>query len=107
VAFANAGGGTLLVGIDDDGHLSPVDLSNRFVSQIQDIARNCDPPVVAELHRHPQGVLEVTVPEGVDKPYRCKGGFFLRVGPNTQKLSSDEIVRLVLSEGRHAPRLQL
>ena len=101
VAFANAGGGTLLVGVDDDGRIRPVDLSNRFVSQLQDIARNCDPPVVVELCRHPQGVLEVNVPEGVDKPYRCKGGFFLRVGPNTQKLSRDEIVRFVLSEGRH------
>ena len=38
---------------------------------------------------------------GVYKPYRCKGGFFLRVGPNTQKLSRDEIVRFVLSEGRY------
>jgi len=35
------------------------------------------------------------------KPYRCKGGFFLRVGPNTQKLSRDEVVRFVLAEGRH------
>ena len=101
VAFANAGGGTVLVGVDDSGNIKPIDLSNRFVSQIQDIARNCDPPVVAELRRHAQGVLEVNVAEGVDKPYRCKGGFFLRVGPNAQKLSRDEIVRLVLSEGRH------
>ena len=44
VAFANAGGGTVLVGVDDNGSIKPIDLSNRFVSQIQDIARNCDPP---------------------------------------------------------------
>jgi len=87
--------------IDDDGQIAPIDLTNRFLSQVQDIARNCDPPVAAELCRHPQGFLEIKVSEGVDKPYRCKGGFFLRVGPSTQKLSRDEIVRLVLSEGQH------
>jgi len=100
-AFANAGGGTIFVGVDDEGAIRPADASNRFASQIHDIARNCDPPLTVELHRHPVGVVEVNIPEGSDKPYRCKGGFFLRVGPNTQKLSRDEIVRFVLAEGQH------
>jgi len=39
VAFANAGGGTILVGVNDDGTIRSVDMTNRFVSQIQDIAR--------------------------------------------------------------------
>jgi len=93
VAFANASGGSLFLGISDDGKIVGVDNSNRLRSQIQDVANGCDPRI--DVHIVPRGnVVEIVVPEGTDKPYRCKDGFFLRIGPNSQQLNRDEILRL-------------
>ena len=33
----------------------------------------------------------ITVPESVDKPVQCSEGFFLREGPNSQKMTRNEI----------------
>jgi ATP-dependent DNA helicase RecG len=43
VAFANASGGTIYLGISDLGILKGIEITNRLKSQIQDIAYNCDP----------------------------------------------------------------
>lgn len=99
VAFANSAGGTVLVGVEDAGAVVGVDTSNRVRSEIQAIARNCDPPVAIEVARPAHGVLEVVVAEGAQKPYRCKEGFYLRQGATTQKLSTAEIRQLVLQAG--------
>jgi len=45
VAFANSSGGKILLGVRDDGTVVGVRDSNKLRAQIQDIARNCDPPV--------------------------------------------------------------
>ena len=45
VAFANSAGGKILLGVRDDGTVVGVRDSNKLRAQIQDIARNCDPPV--------------------------------------------------------------
>ena len=71
VAFANASGGSLFLGISDDGKIVGIDDSNRLRSQIQDVANGCDPRI--DVHIAPRGnVVEIIVPEGTDKPYRCK-----------------------------------
>jgi ATP-dependent DNA helicase RecG len=97
VAFANAGGGSVYVGVNDQGKVVGTNIDNRVKSEISVIARNCDPPIKVEIAAHPNKVLEVRVPEGDDKPYRCKGGFFLRMGPNTQKLNRNEIRHMIVS----------
>jgi ATP-dependent DNA helicase RecG len=101
VAFANSAGGTVLLGVDDMGNVTGIDTSNRMRSEVQAIARNCDPAVRVDLAAHPRRVLEIRVPEGQEKPYRCKEGFYLRQGPTTQKLSTAEIRRLVLEAGSY------
>src|SRR5258708_4149500 len=74
VAFANASGGSLFIGIDDSGKVVKTSFSNRLLSQIQDLARNCDPSLPIKLLKHLEGVLEIQVPEGADKPYKCQEG---------------------------------
>ena len=44
VAFANASGGSIFVGVDDHGEVRGIEVTNRLKSQIQDLARNSDPP---------------------------------------------------------------
>ena len=98
VAFANARGGKLLVGVHDDGSIAASPCSNSVKSKVQDIARNCEPPLRVHLSQV-DGVLVVDVPEGRDKPYQCRSGFYTRIGPNAQKLKRDEIVRMIQHSG--------
>lgn len=96
VAFANASGGSIFIGVNDEGKVKGTDLSGRLKSRIVDIARNCDPSIKIEWITYDnEKVLEIKVAEGTDKPYRCHSGFFLRVGPSTQKLKRDEIIDFI------------
>ncbi len=95
VAFANTRGGVLYIGIDDHGAATGFKLSNKIKAQIQDIARNIDPPLTPtciDLGK----CAAVIVKEGGDKPYRCGDGFFLRVGASNQRLGRDEIIDLAI-----------
>ena len=99
VAFANSSGGLILVGIDDTGIIKGVNVTNALKSQVQDIANNCEPKADI-LMESCDNILVIKVLEGGDKPYKCSSGFYKRIGPNSQKLSRDEIISLFKSEGR-------
>ena len=99
VAFSNANGGTILLGIRDDQKIEGIEITNRLKSQILDLARNCDPEIEVKLTAV-KNILLIEVLEGKDKPYSCKGGFFLRVGSNSQKLKRDKIMALATSSGK-------
>jgi len=94
VAFANSEGGRIFLGISDKGEMKGIEISNKLKSQIQDIARNCDPVVKINLE-HFDNILIINVLEGNNKPYQCASGFFVREGPNSQKLSRDEIIEFI------------
>ena len=72
--------------------------SNTLRSRIQDIARNCDPPVKV-LAEPVGGVFAVYVRESAAKPAQCSDGFFWRQGAVTQKLNRDEIRDFFRVEG--------
>ena len=99
VAFANASGGRIFIGIDDDGNVKGVKVNNVLKTQVQDVANNCDPRIRISLEEF-RNILIVHVPTGDDKPYKCSTGFYLRVGPNSQKMKRDEIVAFIKSEGK-------
>ena len=96
VAFANTAGGVIYLGVDDAGKIIGITIDNALKSQVTDIAYNCDPSIKIHLEALSQEkVLAIHIPKGIDKPYRCKEGFFIRNGPSTQKLKRDEIVTLI------------
>jgi ATP-dependent DNA helicase RecG len=98
VALANTLGGRILLGVRDDGSVAGINDSNDLRARIQDIARNCDPPV--QILVEPVGrVMVVTVRESNAKPVQCREGFFWRQGAVTQKLSRDEIRDFFRTEG--------
>ncbi len=98
VAMANTIGGKILLGVRDDGTVAGVKDSNALRARIQDIARNCDPPV--KILVGPVGqVLVVHVRESEAKPVQCSDGFFWRQGATTQKLKREEIRDLFRDEG--------
>lgn len=99
VAFANASGGRIFIGIDDHGKITGAKSTNPLKSKIQDMATACDPAVSIEIETF-QNLLIVHVPPGENKPYRCTKGFYLRNGANAQKLTTREITEFVQAEGK-------
>jgi len=65
VAFANASGGKIYIGITDTGKINGFNITNKVKSEIQDIARNCDPPVLLLLSQT-NNVLIIEVKEGIN-----------------------------------------
>ena len=98
-AFANASGGKIFLGVDDDYKIKGINITNRLKSQIQDIANKCDPSIFINLDSF-DNVLIVEVKEGQNKPYSCKTGFYMRMGPNSQKMKRDDILKLAIKEGK-------
>jgi len=94
VAFANSSGGKIFLGVDDKSEVKGIKITNKLKSQIQDIARNCDPSIVVDLEKV-NNVLIVNVEEGKNKPYFCKDGFYIRMGANSQKMKRNEIIEVV------------
>ena len=71
VALANVIGGRILLGVRDNGTVIGVEDSNNLRARIQDIARNCDPPV--QVHTEPVGtVVTVHVRESASKPVQVQ-----------------------------------
>jgi len=99
VAFANSSGGRVFIGIEDDGIISGIQINNDLRSRVEATARDCDPSVRVELETF-NNILIVHVPEGKDKPYRCTNGFYVRNGASSVKLSTQEIIEFIKSEGK-------
>ncbi len=99
VAFANASGGRILIGIEDDGRIKGVDTSNLARSRIQDAIVKIKPILIVNI-QVVENIIVIDVPEGVNKPYACSKGFYLRMGANSQKLERDGIIEFFQNEGK-------
>lgn len=99
VAFANASGGKIFLGISDDKKITGVKIDNEIKSQIQDIANNCEPSIKIFFEEF-ENILIINIREGNDKPYKCSSGFYTRLGPNSQKLKRNEIIEFIKSESK-------
>jgi len=97
-SFANSTGGTILIGVSDRGEILPLTGQNRLRSEVQNHARNCDPPVQISVDAT-AGVLVVTVPASRDKPHSARGHFYLREGANAQRMNRSQIREFFFKEG--------
>lgn len=104
VAFANTRGGTLILGVDDDGRVVGLtDDPQRLEERVMGLCRACDPSLtvtteVVELDDNT--LLVIHIPEGLDKPYRARGRCYVRVGSTTQRASREEERRLFQESGQ-------
>ena len=98
-ALANASGGKVYIGITDDNRVVGTDTSNRARSQVKDTINKIEPRLNVGLEVH-DNIIVLTVPEGTHKPYSCPAGFYLRTGPNSQKLDRESIIEFFQNEGR-------
>ncbi|GHV52044.1 transcriptional regulator [Synergistales bacterium] len=98
-AFANASGGKVFIGVDDNGRIVGTDVSNSARSRVQDTINKLEPWLKVDIEVL-DNIMVITVPEGKHKPYSCSQGFYLRSGPNSQKLERDSIIEFFQNEGR-------
>jgi len=101
VAFANARGGTLLLGVRDDGTITGERLTNDLKAKINSLARNCKPAITVELSQVGE-VAAVMVSEGTGKPYACGSGYYRRLDATTQKMTHEEL-RVMFAENEPLP----
>ena len=107
-AFANAGGGRLVLGVTDERTpqtLTPEQL-NQLIAAIGEICTDSiRPPIEYEAHRVPTpphrqgGVLVVDVPPG-PTVHHSPGGCFQRRGDAKRQMDSASIRRLLLARGQ-------
>ena len=96
-AFANASGGRVFIGVNDSGVVVGTDIGNTARSRIQDTINQIEPRLTVDIAVH-EKIIVITVPEGTRKPYSCSRGFYLRSGPNSQKLERSSIIEFFQNE---------
>lgn len=112
VSFANTRGGTILIGVKDNGSICGVDPEEE--KHTLQLAANfyCDPPVVItyeELEADHHIVLKVTIPESLHKPHFAKikddeWRGYVRV-KDTSVQSSKMVNKVLENEGPQFERL--
>lgn len=95
-AFANAAGGTLLIGVDDKNTIQGVAFDNAKRSVLQNSIGEISPTLHCEIHTmeiEGKEIVVIEVPSGDNKPYVLSGAIYVRQGPNSQKLTTVEEMR--------------
>ena len=92
VAFANSSGGKIYIGITDEGEIKGINITNKLKSQIEKIAKKCDPEIPVSIKEiKKKKVLIIEVKESKDKPHCCSSGFYVRSGSISRELNTKEI----------------
>jgi len=115
VAFANSSGGTILIGVGDDGTvpgLSGADVArtNQLISNAASQLVHSPLTVRTENVALEDGrlIIVLSVPQGLDKPYFDKNGvIWLRTGADKRRVNSREELRRLFqfSHAFHADEL--
>ncbi len=98
-AFANAMGGRIFLGVDNKNKVIGCKLTNNLKSRIINIAHNCDPKIEVSVSSF-DNIVIIGVRESGNKLHRCSFGFYMRKGPNSQKMTRDEIMDFAVGEGK-------
>ena len=104
-AFANAEGGVILFGVDDDGSVAGLTKKQSAAvnAELSNAANdNVRPSVYPRTEFHRIGgktVLAVVVAEGVSKPYADKhGSFWTKNGPDKRRVTAREELQRMLQK---------
>jgi len=109
VAFLNKRGGTLLLGVEDDGSIAGFEPGEieAVNSVLRSIAKDkILPPVFLDTENVPTSggtVIAIMIDEGIDKPYQtAKGGeFYIRSVDEKRRVSHRDELRRLFQIGSH------
>jgi ATP-dependent DNA helicase RecG len=100
VAFANAKGGSVYIGVADDAKVVGVSLGKEtaagWVNEIKNKTAPCIIPDVEIIEKDTKTVVVLHVTEYPVKPLSYKGRYYKRTGNSNQLLSLSEVVNLHL-----------
>lgn len=108
VAFANAEGGSILIGVEDDGAVCGIDDSEKVANQLSSSLKDAIAPDVMpfveieKIEMDGKQVIKVGISPGVDRPYyiREKGlkpsGVYVRKGSSSQPVTDEGIRQMIL-----------
>jgi predicted HTH transcriptional regulator len=106
VAFANAKGGYLIVGVNDNKQI--IGLTDKDISQLNLLianvaSQNVKPPIypISEIIAiDDKKIVLINIEQGFDKPYSTSSGFYYtKVGSDKRKISREELKRLFAHSG--------
>ena len=107
-AFANADGGTLIIGIEDNGEITGIDDYTQNVNEILRVPFDfCRPSVLIETETlecmdkngKPNHLLAIKIPQSPELHANQQDDVYYRMGDKSQKLSFDDRLRLMYSKG--------
>ena len=104
VAFANTNGGTLIIGIEDDGFIAGVSLKKNFEEWVANVTRNNVVPAIniktSKIEVNKKKLIVLSIPKGVDRPYQTiEDKYYLRVGSTNRTATKSELLRLFQASG--------
>jgi predicted HTH transcriptional regulator len=106
VAFSNAQGGCIIIGVSDDGDIKG--LSKKDIQRLNQLISNTATENIKPLITPLTGIvtiedkliLVIEVKKGINKPYCTnKNVFFTKVGADKRKISCEELLRLFQDSG--------
>jgi|GEM_PF-1585014 len=102
-AFSNARGGSILVGVSNDGKVIGVDIGRNTLEELANyVKRNTDQaifPSVKILDAEGKKIIVIEVKESAEKPVFFKNHAYKRVGKTNQQVSSSEMRKSAKESG--------
>ena len=110
IAFANAAGGRIAIGVEDDGTLTGVDGKTEHVNEllrasydycVPSIATSTEYMDVTDVNGQPNHIILMTVPQSVRVHANQADEVYYRVGDKSKKLNFEQRMQLVYAKGEH------
>ena len=110
IAFANADGGTIALGVEDDGALTGVDgrldhlnelLRASFDYCIPSVQTNLEYLEVTDVNEHSNHVVLMHIPQSMRVHANQADEVYYRVGDKSKKLNFEQRMQLVYAKGEH------
>ncbi|MEZ4867855.1 MAG: ATP-binding protein [Caldilineaceae bacterium] len=105
MAFANAEGGSLLVGVTDDGEIVGVENTKAVTDRLYTAGRRLEPSLhgvmqVELVQVDDKTVIVATVPEALTATYGLAGGFKIREGSFNRQMTATDVVSHAVQRGQ-------
>ncbi len=101
--MANRDGGTILLGVTDDGGIQGVRHIETINDRIFQAALHIDPPLVLPMPRiiaaQPHPIVVITVPPGLPHAFNLDGRYLVRNGIRTEALPPRQLRTLMMGRG--------